>query len=691
MENHSDPTILVDPTWPEGVDWKWPAGPLRLWGTATMFACMLLNMLSIPLSLDYKYFAFYDPGAALKADWLITAAGGSHMPTVDFSWSYGLLSLEVGRLWFAVVGRSPGAFWGFCLAGSMVVAWGLARLGKALNLGAMQWLLLMLSLPLIVPGCYLSLTHVAEAAFILHALADQARGKTWRALLWVTIAAMFKPSLSYVYGAILLGILIWRTWHPTEDNTVSGQNGAGDKTTHRLGQDRRAGEATRRQIVAGKSGNVIQSSSVPDQDVARRASQLQYPHSPQVLPAPGRPISRGLNQGGPWRYLLRQLWPAALAFAVYVVISLAWFGWRPLVHTVFPMSARESYRAAGFGFFTAGGRQFWILNDPWQYLFTPSGWWLIATTLLWPAGLMCLVQMIRRRPVHGGGTILTMGLLHAVFVFGLYAWSGSWNYYAYLPAVGLVWAAGRITSRKTDSAVLTSEGSAGSTSGLTRAEDTPPGSQRVAGVPGDVGMVRKLQGPVAGDSQQIGGQKQGSEHWIARPSSGEKSWLRRWGVGLLAMAVVTCACRSRAVLTVNEWKYKEMSPATEGLFIYPDQLAMLKDCQEQVAGQKTYWLVNGYIGQMLEGIKTPPSWWLSPALQTPTEIAAIRDGIARSQSVVRWAEHGRLDPWLDPQLSDLTKDFAPAYSNDWFIVEKRRDGGGATYKSVNEPANPFDE
>ena len=53
-----------------------------------------------PLAQSFALFGFYDPGSALKADWLL--AKGLR-PTIDFAYAYGLLSLLVGHGWFGIM------------------------------------------------------------------------------------------------------------------------------------------------------------------------------------------------------------------------------------------------------------------------------------------------------------------------------------------------------------------------------------------------------------------------------------------------------------------------------------------------------------------------------------------------------------------------------------------------------------
>jgi hypothetical protein len=170
---------------------------------------LALLLARLPIALDFKLFAFYDQGSALRADRLV--AGGL-VPTVDFGFSYGLLPLALGRAWFTLFGRTPTAYWLFMTVGMAGMVWGLVRFGHAMNFGRAGWVLLAVTLPYAIPASYLHLTHPVEACLLIHALADVAadshgRSGRWggkpRALALVTAAAFAKPSMAYVAGFFL--------------------------------------------------------------------------------------------------------------------------------------------------------------------------------------------------------------------------------------------------------------------------------------------------------------------------------------------------------------------------------------------------------------------------------------------------------------------------------------------------------
>ncbi len=480
----------------------------RYFGLIMYVAIMAQIFCSLPTSLDFKLFAFYDPGATLKADWLTSAQGGGLIPSVDFSYSYGLLSLAAGKISFAILGRTPWAFWLLSSIGMFVMAAGMVRMAHAMQFSLSQKILLALSLPLAIPAYYLSLTHIAEAALLLHSLAEIAERRYTRALLLATIAALLKPSMAFILGFIVIILFTW---------------------CYRK----------RRQII--------------------------------------------------WLQFL----PAATAAILLCLVIGVMFSWQALGNTLLPLTGGASYKAAGFGFFSpTGGRGFWLPQRMTDYLFTPSGWWVIATILTWLGALIAALRMLRGQKVAGGAVIITIALMHAAFIFLFYAWRDSWTYYSYLPALGLVTA------------------------------------------------------------------------WQLLPR-------KEWATLLLAL-LIGCGCIYRISMTIGEWAFKSRHSDTAGLWIYDNQLEDWRHFRQLDNERKTYWLVNGYVGQMFPGVSTPPSWWLSPALQNKKEIAAIRKEISDSDAVIRWAEHGHLDPWYFGELTDQTKQFYADERSEWFILEKRK-------------------
>jgi len=127
------------------------------------------------------------------------------VPTEDFAYVYGLLSLVIHRAVFAVFGATPHVTGAMFVSCAVLIAFGVWRLLRILEVGIWPRLLL---LPLVIlvanPGNFPSPVQAFEAALLVHALAYQARGRLGTALAFVTIAVLVKPSLGYFFGLVLV-------------------------------------------------------------------------------------------------------------------------------------------------------------------------------------------------------------------------------------------------------------------------------------------------------------------------------------------------------------------------------------------------------------------------------------------------------------------------------------------------------
>ncbi len=343
---------------------------LLLFWAALAFELTTLLLIQLPAVYNFQTFVLFDPGSALRADWLI-AQGLS--PTVDFGYSYGMLSLIYGRLLFALGGRTPDVYLVGTWLMEMLMALGLARF--ALRWGWAARALLIVAAPHAVHPIYLSLTHPMEAALLIHALADLADGRRARALALTTACVFVKPSMAYALGLLL---------------TIS--------IARRLWRDRKGAERT-------------------------------------------------------VKHLIMPFAPAALTAVFCAALIAAFFGWRPLLNSILPLTGSKSYAALGFGFFS-GGKSFWRPESKgagdllWYYLTTPAGFWIAASLLLIALCAMTIAgRIISLAPKSGENmdgseandreTLIAMTVLHLFFIVALFAWPGSWTYYSYLLVLGV--------------------------------------------------------------------------------------------------------------------------------------------------------------------------------------------------------------------------------------------------------------
>jgi hypothetical protein len=183
-------------------------GPFMNWRTAAVIlvaAAHFINLL--PTLLNFNRFAFGDNGWPLTVDSLIHDQNLT--PAIDFAYFYGLLTLLVDRLSFAVFGRSPETVAGIYAVCAFAVALGAARIMNALQFRLMPALFVIVCSPIIaIPREFPSPAHALEAAFLMSALAEHAKGRLDRSLIFTVFAVLAKPSLGYVYGLILVVLVV---------------------------------------------------------------------------------------------------------------------------------------------------------------------------------------------------------------------------------------------------------------------------------------------------------------------------------------------------------------------------------------------------------------------------------------------------------------------------------------------------
>jgi hypothetical protein len=175
------------------------------WRTRSLAALLIievvaLTLLQAPNELFFR-FAFSDSGTSLTIDDLVRRG---FRPAIDFGYIYGLLPLLINRIGFAIFGASPRTCWWAALLCNGVMAWGLARFATAQRVGWVGVALLAVAMPDLLRSSYDVLVQALEPALLVHALAEQARGRRDRALALATAAAFVKPSMAYVFGFYLL-------------------------------------------------------------------------------------------------------------------------------------------------------------------------------------------------------------------------------------------------------------------------------------------------------------------------------------------------------------------------------------------------------------------------------------------------------------------------------------------------------
>jgi hypothetical protein len=176
-----------------------------------------IAVLRIPHDLGLFMFAFGDRGSWLAVQYL-TAHG--YRPTIDFGYPYGLLPIAVGRAWFGLFGLTPVAFNIAMVTGGVAMAWGMARFASAMCLSRAGQILIIVALPIAIQSSLPSLSHLLEAVLLCLALGEHSRGNRGAALALTTAACFAKAALGYLYGFLLIVLIVrdgWRDSRPRMD------------------------------------------------------------------------------------------------------------------------------------------------------------------------------------------------------------------------------------------------------------------------------------------------------------------------------------------------------------------------------------------------------------------------------------------------------------------------------------------
>jgi hypothetical protein len=179
--------------------------PRRSWPLGLLFTAEVLALALVFSPYErFSRFAYGDSGAELAVHDLIARG---YRPTVDFGYIYGLLPLLIGRVWYALLGATPTAFRLLTIVCAAATAWGLARFASALRFGVAGLALIVLAMPDSMLSLHVTLVQALEPALLVHALAEQAAGRRSRAMALVTACVFIKPSMAYLYGLILVGLI----------------------------------------------------------------------------------------------------------------------------------------------------------------------------------------------------------------------------------------------------------------------------------------------------------------------------------------------------------------------------------------------------------------------------------------------------------------------------------------------------
>jgi hypothetical protein len=164
-----------------------------------------LAVIRLPYGLDFDAFAFSDIGSNFTIQRLVVLG---QRPAIDFGYHYGLLPILLGKIWFSVFGMTPIAYEASMVVWGLVVVWALAQLAVSLRFRTFGLALLFIGLGFAIQVSYPNLSHITESALIALALCSQSRGNRSTALAFACAGLFCKPSMCYVYGLILVVLIV---------------------------------------------------------------------------------------------------------------------------------------------------------------------------------------------------------------------------------------------------------------------------------------------------------------------------------------------------------------------------------------------------------------------------------------------------------------------------------------------------
>jgi hypothetical protein len=172
-----------------------------------LFSVELIGLMiaKLPETMSFENFAFCDRGANLTLQYLV--ASGLR-PAIDFGYHYGLLPILIARGWFVIFGASPTAYQLAMLTCNILFAWALAKIVIRLQVGGIGLALAIIALGFAFQSSYPNLAQALEAVLLCLAIAEQTRGSRVNALALAAAAVFAKPSMGYVYGLLLITLIV---------------------------------------------------------------------------------------------------------------------------------------------------------------------------------------------------------------------------------------------------------------------------------------------------------------------------------------------------------------------------------------------------------------------------------------------------------------------------------------------------
>jgi hypothetical protein len=153
-------------------------------------------------------------------------------------------------------------------------------------------------------------------------------------------------------------------------------------------------------------------------------------------------IIRDARRSGGIHSMLWALAPSAATAVILLIICGGWFGVKPLMNSLLPLTGVANYQALNYGFFRGVGRRFWLPDHVWPsfYILTPAGHYLVGTVVLLGAAAFLLRKAggSSDSKAYGDEVVICCGIMQLAFLVAFYGDFMSWTYYYYILIIGLV-------------------------------------------------------------------------------------------------------------------------------------------------------------------------------------------------------------------------------------------------------------
>ncbi len=134
-------------------------------------------------------------------------------PNVDFGHMYGLLGLLFSDAWFRIAGLTPAAYWAGVFLFELAMCAATTEFAIAADLSSLSIVFLFASFPIFLWVNYFNFAHVIEAFCLMLAVIAHLKGRYDFALAAAAMAVLARPALGYVYGFVLLCVVLMKVFH----------------------------------------------------------------------------------------------------------------------------------------------------------------------------------------------------------------------------------------------------------------------------------------------------------------------------------------------------------------------------------------------------------------------------------------------------------------------------------------------